>query len=196
MRRVALGGAVALSAADSFELSSEIVRAEQCDEAGRHTQAVDWLVAGVRRNDVEAITRLGKRLLIGDRAPQLPREGAQFLVDAWRRGGAEAAAVLAVCLATGINNPPDLVAGWECLITAAVRGWKPAQQQLRVLAGDPEWADRATPLGNAEHWRRLAQGVDLSKWLNVPKSVDLHGDPLIRSYPLFIEPHISRWIIQ
>ena len=184
------------SAADSFRLSSEIVCAEQCDDAGRHTEAVGWLVAGVRKNDVEAITRLGKRLLIGDRAPHLPREGVRFLADAWGRGGAEAAALLSVCLATGMTAPPDLVAAWECLITAAVRGWQPAQQQIRVLAGTAVPIDRMRPASEADHWRRVAQGVDLAKWLSVPRSLDLHGDPLLRSYPQFIEPDISRWIIQ
>ena len=50
-------------------LSPEVARAEELDRASRHTEAVDQLVAGVRRGDVEAITRLGKRLLVGDRAP-------------------------------------------------------------------------------------------------------------------------------
>jgi len=95
--------------------------------------------------------------------------------------------MLSVCLATGITSPPDLVAAWECLITAAVRGWQPAQQQIRVLAGD-------AVAGN--DWRRIAQGVDLARWTSVPHSVDVHGNPLIRSYPAFIEPEISRWIIQ
>ena len=184
------------SVAGSLALSSEIARAEQCDAAGRHTEAVDWLVAGVRRNDVDALTRLGKRLLVGDRAPHLPREGVQFLVDGWGRGGAEAAAVLSVCHATGIIAPPDPVAAWECLITAAVRGWQPAQQQIRVLAGTAAGADRMRPLNEADYWRRIAQGVDLSRWTSVPQSVDVHDSPLIRSYPTFIEPEISRWIIQ
>lgn len=184
------------SAMGSLALSSEIVRAERCDAAGRHTEAVDWLVAGVRRNDVEAFTRLGKRLLVGDRAPHLPREGTRFLVDAWGRGGAEAAALLSVCLATGITSPPDLVAAWDCLITAAVRGWQPAQQQIRVLAGDAADAERTRPLDDADHWRRMARSVDLARWTSVPPAREVHGDPLIRSYPTFIEPGVSRWIIQ
>jgi prolyl 4-hydroxylase len=187
---------MALSAAGSIGLSPEIARAEQCDRIGRHTEAVDWLVAGVRRNDVEAITRLGKRLLVGDRAPYLPREGARFLSDAWERGGAEAAALLSVCLATGINGSPDLAAAWECLVTAAVRGWPSAQQQVRLLAGDSPSRNRVQPVSDVEYWRHIAQGLDLSQWLRPPQSIDLHGTPLLRSYPLFIEPKISRWIVQ
>jgi prolyl 4-hydroxylase len=104
--------------------------------------------------------------------------------------------VLSVCLATGLNGPPDLVAAWECLITAAVRGWQPAQQQIRALAGNVASLDRVRPLNEADYWCRVAQGVDLSRWTSVPGSVDVHGSPLVRSYPPFIEPEISRWIIQ
>jgi hypothetical protein len=181
---------------DCVRPSLVIERAEQCDRAGRHAEAVDWLVAGVRNNDVEAITRLGKRLLIGDRAPHLPREGFRFLADAWGRGGAEAAAVLSVCLAAGVEGAPDLRAAWESLVTAAVRGWEPAQQQICVLAGSTASPDWARSRGDADRWWRIAQSVDLSKWLCAPKAVDLHGSPLLRSYPAFIEPSIGHWIIQ
>jgi prolyl 4-hydroxylase len=187
---------VVSSAAGSFTLSSELVRAEECDAAGRHTEAVDWLVAGVRRNDVEAITRLGKRLLVGDRAPHLPREGVRFLSDASGRGGAEAAALLSVCLATGMTQSPDLVAAWECLVTAAVRGWQSAQRQILVLAGNAAPLDGVRSASEAERWRRIAQGVDLATWTSVPRSIDLHGNPLLRPFPQFIEPRISRWIIE
>jgi hypothetical protein len=187
---------VVSSAADSFALSPELVRAEQCDAAGRHTEAVDWLVAGVRKHEIEAITRLGKRLLVGDRAPHLPREAARFLADASGRGGAEAAALLSVCLATGITQSPDLVAAWECLITAAVRGWQPAQQQILLIAGSSASTDRAPAFNEAERWRHIARRVDLSKWLSVPRWRDLHDNPLLRSFSQLIEPPICRWIIQ
>jgi prolyl 4-hydroxylase len=65
-----------------------------------------------------------------------------------------------------------------------------------VLAGDAAHADRARPLADTDHWRRIARDVDLSVWTRAPQSVDVHGDPLIRSYPMFIEPAIRRWIVQ
>ena len=52
-------------------LSPEVLRAEQSDASGAHGDAIDHLVAGMRKKDVEATTRLGKRLLVGDRAPCL-----------------------------------------------------------------------------------------------------------------------------
>lgn len=155
-------------------LSLEIARAQQCDQAGRHGEAVDWLVAGVRKNDIEAITRLAKRLLIGDHAPYLPREAVRFLADARDRGGAEAAAIAAVCAATGADGgQPNMPAAWRNLVLSAERGWKPAQDQLRVLGG-----------------------VDPATWSsNPPAATDVHTDPLIRSHSRFIEPQMAQWVI-
>ena len=70
-----------MSSADT-QFSAEIMAAEAHDASGRHAEAVDQLVAGVKKGDVEATTRLGKRLLVGDRAPLLPNDGARFLEDA------------------------------------------------------------------------------------------------------------------
>ena len=75
---------------DPRGLSSDVLSAERYDLAGQHSAAIDSLVAGVRKQDLEAGTRLGKRLLIGDRAPLLPREATGLLTDACQGGGAEA----------------------------------------------------------------------------------------------------------
>src|SRR4051812_35948541 len=106
---------------------AEVLQAERHDQAGRHAEAVDCLVAGVRKDDVESLTRLGKRLLIGDRAPNLPSDGAHLLRDAAGRGGAEAAAVMAVLLGVGMLGRPDIDAALASLVLAAQRGWQPAQ---------------------------------------------------------------------
>jgi hypothetical protein len=184
------------SAAAASGLSSDVLRAEHFDLLGRHAEAIDSLVAGVRRNDVEALTRLGKRLLIGDRAPQLPGDALRFLADAQDRGGAEAAAILAVCYATGVPGPPDLSAACASLVLAAERGWTLAQAQLQVLVGDPSWRQSSPALAAPGHWQRLAQRIELAAWQSVPAAVDLHGSPLLRTYPLFIEPEVRGWIIQ
>src|SRR5882724_3863901 len=122
-------------------LSSDVERAERCDAAGAHTDAITHLAAGARRHDVEAMTRLGKRLLVGDRAPCLPKDGAGLIADASARGGAEAAAVLAVLYAVGASRGHDVQAGLESLVVAAERGWLEAQAQLEVLAAGPSSTD-------------------------------------------------------
>jgi hypothetical protein len=175
--------------------SADVELAEQCDRAGKHTDAIKHLVAGTRKNDLEAMTRLGKRLLVGDRAPHLPNDGAGLIKDASTRGSGEAAAMLSVLFAVGGNVEHGLDSALQHLIVAAERGWSPAQSQLRVLAGqDPAHAgDEAAP---AAAWRELAQQVDLAGWQTAPPATDLNDTPLIRSFQDFVSPNICRWLIE
>ncbi|HVY66093.1 MAG TPA: 2OG-Fe(II) oxygenase [Gammaproteobacteria bacterium] len=181
-------------------LSSDVLRSEQCDAAGAHGDAITHLATGARKRDVEAMTRLGKRLLVGDRAPCLPKDGAGLIADASARGGAEAAAVLAVLYAVGASRGHGVAAALEQLILAAERGWESAQAQLRVLAAGPADADPAgepeTAAGGTGAWRLLGQRVDLAAWQTPPAAVDLSDSPQIRSYPKFVSPRACRWFIE
>src|SRR4051794_29150399 len=56
-------------------LSDYVVEAANHDAAHRHDEAVNSLARGVKAGDVESMTRLGKRLIAGDDAPYLPRDG-------------------------------------------------------------------------------------------------------------------------
>jgi len=174
-------------------LSSDVERAEQCDAAGAHSDAITHLASGTRKHDVEAMTRLGKRLLVGDRAPCLPKDGAGLITEAGTRGGAEAAAVLAVLYAVGASRGRGVQAGLESLIVAAERGWVHAQSQLRVLAAEDS-SDEGTAL--AVDWRALGQRIDLAGWQTAPGATDLNGSPLVRTYPKFASPHVCRWLIE
>ena len=179
---------------DPQPLSPDVELAEQCDRAGAHEDAVKHLVAGTRKKDVEATTRLGKRLLIGDRAPQLPNDGARFLTDANALGGAEAAALLAVLYAIGASRQHNLESALDSLVVAAERGWPQAQDQLAALAGDASAGDTA---GTARDWRRVAERIDLAAWQAAPPAAaDLSIDPLVRSYPDFVSAPVARWLIE
>jgi prolyl 4-hydroxylase len=149
-------------------------------------------VAGARKRDVEATTRLGKRLLVGDRAPCLPKDGAGLVAEASAAGGAEAAALLAVLYAVGASPRHDLAAGLDSLIVSAERGWLPARDQLEVLgaAGD------AIPFADPQRWRALGQRVDLAAWRTPPPSVDLSTSPLVRSYRDLVSEHVCRWLVR
>jgi prolyl 4-hydroxylase len=182
-------------------LSPDVSRAEQSDAEGAHGDAIDHLAAGARKNDVEAITRLGKRLLVGDRAPCLPKEGARLIADASARGGAEAAGVLAVLYAVGASQRHGVGDALESLILAAERGWPQAQAQIEVLTESPGVDARAaaaqpqpTP-SNSLDWRRLGQRVDLTVWRSAPASTDLSASPLVRSYPEFLGESVCRWFV-
>lgn len=169
-------------------ISAEVLAAEAHDARGRHLQAVDALVAGVRKGDVEATTRLGKRLLVGEHAPLLPNDGARFLEEASSRGSAEAAAVLAVLYAAGASRGHDLRAGLESLVVAAERGWPAAQEQLRTLAG-------GSAAGPSEGWRELATRIDLGAWTSAARGRDLSTSPQVRAFDDFVSPEVCRWLI-
>jgi prolyl 4-hydroxylase len=173
-------------------LSAEVQRAEQCDAAGAHGDAITHLAAGARKHDAEAMTRLGKRLLVGDRAPCLPKDGASLIADASARGGAEAAAVLAVLYAVGASQGHDLRSALESLILSAERGWPGAQDQLSLLAAGPDDGNAVAPTGD---WRALGKHVDLRAWRGVPEHTDLSARPLVRSYPRFASSRACRRFI-
>ena len=174
--------------------SPDVERAEQCDAAGAHADAVGYLAAGARKHDVEAMTRLGKRLLVGDRSPCLPKDGAGLIAEASARGGAEAAAVLAVLYAVGASRGHDVQAGLKSLIVAAERGWPAARAQLNVLAAGP--SDEPQPPSPSTDWRALGQAIDLAVWQAPPAATDLSVSPLVRLYPQFASAAMCRWFIE
>jgi hypothetical protein len=174
------------------ETSSHVARALELDAAGRHGDALNALALGVRNNDVEALVRLGKRLLIGDRAPHLPNDGASFLADASRRGSGEAAAQLAVLYALGANQQHGIRAALDSLVAAAERGWQPARAQLAVLADAPAAAADDSPA----LWRDLGTRVDLRAWQTPPPSSTLADEPRIVLYPEFLPDAVCGWLIE
>lgn len=194
-------------------LSSDVARAEQCDAEGAHTDAVGHLAAGARKHDVEALTRLGKRLLVGDRSPCLPKDGAGFIAEASARGGAEAAAVLAVLYAVGASRGHGVDAGLQSLILAAERGWPAAQTQLTLLAeprkpsagvsvqpnagvaAEPNAGVAVAPSPGTD-WRALGKAINLAAWQAPPAATDLSSSPLVRSYGSFASAAMCQWLIE
>src|SRR5690606_30864420 len=83
--------------------SGALRQAALLDADGRHEEAVNTLARAARFGDADAMTELGKRLITGERAPALPRQGAGLLIDATNRGAAEAPALLAILAATGVE---------------------------------------------------------------------------------------------
>src|SRR5262245_7368613 len=100
-------------------LSDYVIDAANHDASHRHDEAVNSLARGVKAGDVVSMTRLGKRLLVGDSAPYLPREGVSFLIDAAKAGGAEAPAILAVLSVAGAHVRASWNDGLSALVLAA-----------------------------------------------------------------------------
>jgi len=158
--------------------AAEIEMAERHDAEGRHDDAIDCLARATQRGDIEAKTRLAKRLIVGDRAPLLWREGAAFMREAAEEGGAEAAALLAVLAAAGLGGRHDWKSAIELTRIAAERGWKPAADQLRVLAS------------------MTGGRIDVASWAKVPAAVALHDGPDVRLFPSFVNDEVCAWLIE
>ena len=108
--------------------------------------------------DVEAMTELGKRLVIGDRAPLLPEDGTRFLGDAMQAGSSEAALRLATMAALGAHIEQSWSHALGLLVRAAEQGSASARGQLNVLADRaPAAESRAEELARPRRTHRSAR---------------------------------------
>jgi hypothetical protein len=172
-------------------MNTALRQAAQHDLAGRHDDAINALARGTEGGDIDAMTELGKRLLIGDRAPLLPEEGAHLLGDAVRAGHADAALRLATLAALGAHVPQSWSTAFGLLAFAAERGSAAAGGQLETLA------DRAAVAADGSlRWKRLAEQIDLRPWLTPPASSTLSPEPLVRVFPNFVTDAVCRWLIE
>jgi prolyl 4-hydroxylase len=171
-------------------MTSAIALAAEQDAAGRHDEAINELARATQAGDIEAMTELGKRLVLGDRAPLLPQDGARFLADAMRAGSAEAAMRLAAMAALGAHTRQSWGSALALLVRAAEHGAEAARGQLFVLARRPP-----TDAAPAEGWRGLAERIDLPAWLAPPPGVTLHERPAVRSFAEFITDQACDWLI-
>lgn len=162
-------------------MTAGTARAAEHDAAGRHDEAIDELARATQAGDIEAMTELGRRLVIGDRAPLLPADGTRFLGEAMQAGSSEAALRLATLAALGAHTDQSWSHALGLLVRAAEQGSESARRQLHVLA-DSAPADAK----RTEDWRAVAKRIDLRAWLTPPPGITLHGQPLVRSFAKFI----------
>ena len=163
--------------------------AAQCDAEGRHEDAINALAVAARENDFEAMTELGKRLIIGDRAPYLPKDGAKLLSDAARGGNTDAAIRLACMMALGAHVEQNWGSAFGLLVYAAQHGSGSAQGQLRILAGH----DASS---GGDDWEQLARSIDLGSWISPVPGETLNEAPMIRHYPNFLRPEACAWMME
>jgi prolyl 4-hydroxylase len=171
-------------------MTTATARAAAHDAAGRHDAAIDELAHATRAGDIEAMTELGKRLIIGDRAPHMPADGTRFLGDAMQAGSAEAALRLATMAALGAHVEQSWGYALGLLVRAADQGSASACGQLNVFANR---APDAPPPD--EGWRALAARIDLGAWLAPPPGVTLHERPPVRCYREFVTDSACDWLI-
>lgn len=168
-------------------MTGDLELAAEHDAAGRHNEAIDTLARATARGDVDATVALGKRLLVGDRAPYLPKDAVRFLGDAVAAGSAEAALRLGALAALGAHVEPSWDHALVMLVVAAERGSADAQGQLRALAG-------AAPDEATVDWRNLAARVALPFWLAAPEGETLHAQPLVRRFPDLATDAVCDWL--
>jgi hypothetical protein len=176
----------------SAQLSPRVAEAANCDSAGNHTRALSLLAEACAHGDVEAMTRLGKRLLVAANAPDRPQEGTELLRTAAQLGGAEAAAQLAVLSAIGMCVEQSWETALGALAFAAERGWPAAQRQLRILAADRELAAREI---DPKRWKQLAAAIDVGRWHAPLAGATLSESPLVRHFPDFASAEVCEWLI-
>ncbi|HUQ53705.1 MAG TPA: 2OG-Fe(II) oxygenase [Gammaproteobacteria bacterium] len=178
----------------SAQLSANVTEAARCDSSGNHARAVSLLAEASAQGDVEAMTRLGKRLLVAANAPDRPKEGTELIRAAAELGGAEAAAQLAVLSAIGMFVNQSWEAALAALTFAAERGWPAARRQLRILTADRDLA--AQPQLDSAAWRRLAGTIDLAQWHAPAAGATLSESPLVRHFPAFASAEVCEWLIE
>jgi hypothetical protein len=165
------------------------------DAAGNHDAAIDALAGATQRGDLGAMTELGKRLLVGDRAPALPAEATGLLRDACRLGNAEAALRLAALTALGCHVRRSLTDALGLLATAAERGSVNARGQLAALCADRALAQSTGGDAQPELWQRMAQAADIAAWSRAPNRSTLSASPLVCSFADFLTIPQCDWLI-
>ena len=182
------------TAPQSEDVRARLAEAERLDRDGRHTEAIDSLAAAARTGDAEALGRLGRRLLLGDRAPFLPQQAATMLADAARAGDAEAAGLTAVLLGGGFYAPQSWRLALDYLQLAAQLGSPSAREQLSILA-DTDLDSAASQTDDEAHWRRLRERVDLDAWTGAPAPRSLSQAPRVAAVEGLLTHAACRWLI-
>ncbi len=172
--------------AESGDVRAQLELARTLDAEGRHAEAVDWMARAGQAGDVEALTTLGLRLLIGENAPFLPADGARLLSNAAHGGGAQAMEQLAVLIGGGFYARQSWPAALDLLQRAAETGSASAEAQLQLLAGKTR---------GAEPWSAMRAGIDLAYWTSAPERKTLSASPRVESVAKLIPAEVCDWVI-
>ncbi len=175
-----------------------LAQVDELDAQGNHDEAINVLAGATQNGDEIAKTRLGKRLLVGDRCPYLPREGASFIMEAAQAGVAEAVSVIAVFQATGIFQEKNWPQAINTLTHAAILGSKLAREQLILLsnAGDPALKPALTTNNESDYWQSLSAGINLEQWIKEPAGQVINDEPQVKVFPELLSAPICRWLIK
>ncbi len=145
--------------------SPGLAAAHEFDRVGRHAEALETLRSYSGRGDAGAMSELAHRLLVGDRAPKLPRHALSILLEAVKLSEPRSLARMAALAAGGAYVKQDWEAALKMLAQAAAAGDAGARGQLQCL--QPEGS---LPAG----WMEMAARVPMKQWLQPATQVQLH----------------------
>ncbi|HEX4096408.1 MAG TPA: tetratricopeptide repeat protein, partial [Caulobacteraceae bacterium] len=157
------------------DIAAQKALAEMLDAEGRHDEAIDWLARAGKAGDLDALTRVGVRLLTGKDAPFLPLDGARLIGNAAQAGGIEAMERLAVLIGGGFFARQNWAVALDILQTAGKAGSASAEAQLRLLGGE---------------------AIDLDAWTRAPEPRVLSDSPRALVVEKLIPPEVCAWIIE
>lgn len=108
--------------------------------------------------DAPAMTAFGKLLLSTEGPERNIPAGAKYIARAADKGDGEALTQLSVLVAGGIAFQPDWERALDHLQRAAELGWRPAQDELRFLAGR-----------EGDSFGALRSNIDIAAWMKTPE---------------------------
>ena len=161
-------------------------------------QNLSELEQAAAAGDAAAMTDLGARLLSGNDRTFMPQQGADWLAAAAKRGSGEACARVAVLAGTGVCRPQNWDIALDYLQRSAELGWRPAQQELALLAANekPMRRDDEATSSAAGNWQRLRQAIDIDGWTSAPAKQSLSESPRIRKIENFASAAVCAWLIE
>lgn len=157
----------------------QFAQALQLQDEGRQDEA-RRLFAAI--GDVEALTALGKSLLT--RPPIQSYDGVKTVIEAANKGGAEAVYLCGAMAALGAGLAQDWSMALDCASASAARDWRPAQDELRLLA-------RAS----GDDWKALRDAVDVAALTKHGTLRSVHARPRISVAEKFLAPELCDWLI-
>ena len=162
-----------------------IEAALELDQAGRFAEAMEALKGASLKGDLRAMTELGHRLLVGDRAPKSAKHALYLLHEAAKKGEARALARVAALTAGGAYLKQDWRQALALLGQAAAAGDASAQGQLTCL--QPAGAPPAS-------WQDMAKRVPLNAWVAAAEQEQLHEN--VRRVRELAPLPVCSWLIE
>lgn len=192
-----------LRRAASGDRAAVLALADRHDAAGRHDEAVNVLSRAARLGDPVAKGRIGARILIGDRAPLLPPQGARLIEEAAREGAGEAAALAAVLAGAGMYRSSSWPEALDFLERSAELGFSRARGELAALTDDAALAEAGRAAASAAEgtaseaglWSRIRRSIDPGALVAAPAGRTLCEEPLIRAFEGFASPAMCDWLV-